>query len=311
MLPMAVILLLGTWELGRMSEVQQILNNAVREVAARQASAGQMTNSQVQSVVTNYVNNAGLPTTNVVVTVQDLTSPGTDVSVASQSDQLQVTVSILFTDALVGARRSWSRTARRNSPHKPCGPRHACNRILRTSLCRRLIETSRMCNRVTHNLPSSERRLRERPRGRLRKLSRSQRRAGRVVETALVLNICLMAILGMFDFGRLIMIRQLIDNAAREGCRLATVSTTTLTTQNIQTQVTNFLAGQQLGTVTIQVYEADPTSGANVGAWTSAGLGDPIAVQVSCTYTPMTPTFSLLPSSVPINTKCVMYCEAN
>src|SRR5262245_25544717 len=78
MLPLVVILLLGTWELGRISEVQQILNNGVRE-GARQAAAGVMTNSQVQSVVTNYVKNAGLPTTNLSVTVQDLTSTGTDV----------------------------------------------------------------------------------------------------------------------------------------------------------------------------------------------------------------------------------------
>ena len=42
------MLMLGTWEVGRMVEVSQILNNAVRE-GGRSASTGQYTNSQVQT----------------------------------------------------------------------------------------------------------------------------------------------------------------------------------------------------------------------------------------------------------------------
>jgi len=90
-------LLLGTWEVGRMINVKQLLGNAVRE-GARQASAGQISNAQAQQVVINYLQNAGVPTANVVVTVSDLTSPGTDATQAAQFDQLQVTVTMPFKD---------------------------------------------------------------------------------------------------------------------------------------------------------------------------------------------------------------------
>jgi Flp pilus assembly protein TadG len=94
--PLLIYLLLGLWEVGRMIEINQILSNAARE-GARQASTGLNTNAQVQTVVTNYLQAAGLPTANANVTVSDQTS-GADVSQAAQLDQIQVTVSIPFTD---------------------------------------------------------------------------------------------------------------------------------------------------------------------------------------------------------------------
>ena len=80
-----------------MIEVEQILNNSVRE-GARQAASGQLTSAQVQQVVTNYLQDAGLPITNVVVTVQDVTNPGTDPTAATEMDNLNVTVTIPFKD---------------------------------------------------------------------------------------------------------------------------------------------------------------------------------------------------------------------
>jgi Flp pilus assembly protein TadG len=96
-LPMVLTLILGIWEIGRMVEVEQMINNAARE-AARQATTGQLTNAQVQQVAIQYLNVAGIPTGNVVVTVVDLTSPGTDVSQAAYQDRIQVTVTMPFSD---------------------------------------------------------------------------------------------------------------------------------------------------------------------------------------------------------------------
>ncbi len=96
LLPVALIMLLGTWEVGRMIEVDQILNNAARE-GGRSASTGQYTNSQVQQTVLNYLQNAGLPSTLATVTVTDMTSPGTDCTAAAELDQLQVAISMPFT----------------------------------------------------------------------------------------------------------------------------------------------------------------------------------------------------------------------
>jgi Flp pilus assembly protein TadG len=100
-LPLLLGLLLGTWEVGRLLQVHQVLDNAARE-GARQASTGQMTNAQVQLAVCQYIKDAGLPdytaTPSNVVTVTDVTSPGTDVSVATEQDQLNVSVTIPFSD---------------------------------------------------------------------------------------------------------------------------------------------------------------------------------------------------------------------
>lgn len=96
-LPLLITVLVGLWEVGRLVIVKQIVSSAARE-GGRQASTGRLTNAQVQQVVTRYFQGAGLPTQNLTVTVSDLTQPGVDVSAAAQLDQLQVTVSIPFSD---------------------------------------------------------------------------------------------------------------------------------------------------------------------------------------------------------------------
>src|SRR5271165_7199780 len=73
-LPLVLTLLIGTWEVGRILETQQILNVGARE-AARQAGSGLLTDSQVQQVAINYIRNAlgdtsGTMTQNLTVTVR-------------------------------------------------------------------------------------------------------------------------------------------------------------------------------------------------------------------------------------------------
>jgi Flp pilus assembly protein TadG len=96
-LPLALLLMFGTWELGRIIEVRQMLDSAVRD-GARRAASGQFTNAQVQQAVANYARSAGLPITNLVVTVSDLTTPGVDVSAASPLDKIQVQATLPFKD---------------------------------------------------------------------------------------------------------------------------------------------------------------------------------------------------------------------
>jgi Flp pilus assembly protein TadG len=107
-LPLFLILLSGVWEVGRMTEVQQILSNAARE-GGRQASTSLTTNANVQQVVLLYLQNAfndndptgntgRQRTQNVVTTVSDLTHPSTDATNATQLDKFQITVTIPFRD---------------------------------------------------------------------------------------------------------------------------------------------------------------------------------------------------------------------
>src|SRR5271157_2974326 len=84
-------------------------------------------------------------------------------------------------------------------------------------------------------------------------------RGAAVVETALILNVLLLGLLGVFEYGRIVMLRQLMFNAAREGARLAIVGTAAdpeATTAQIQQTVTSYLAGQSLSNMSVQVYQA-------------------------------------------------------
>jgi Flp pilus assembly protein TadG len=107
-LPLVLSLLIGTWEVGRILEVQQFLKVGARE-AARQAGSGLLTNSQVQQIAVSYIRNAlgdtgGTMTQNLVVTVTvyAASDPGTpeaiDVSQAGPLDLLEVKASIPYSD---------------------------------------------------------------------------------------------------------------------------------------------------------------------------------------------------------------------
>jgi Flp pilus assembly protein TadG len=114
-LPMLMILVSGMFEMSRVAEMQQVMTNAARE-GARQASTGQINNTAIKAVVTEYLQNAlndgdstgntgKNRTANLVITVTNLTSndssgtpPRTDATGAQQLDQFQVTAKILFKD---------------------------------------------------------------------------------------------------------------------------------------------------------------------------------------------------------------------
>ncbi len=151
---------------------------------------------------------------------------------------------------------------------------------------------------------------------------RRPRRALTLVETALVLGVALLCLLTVYEYGRFLMIRHLAQNAVREGARLAVTGTTTQTTAGIQSLVIQDLAGQPLQNAAgqplsasdVQVYWANGATGAPNAAdstWNDATFGNPIAVRVSAYYTPILPTFGILPNPVPVTVTSVMLSEAN
>jgi Flp pilus assembly protein TadG len=165
-----------------------------------------------------------------------------------------------------------------------------------------------------------------------------QRRPGlTIVESTFVLSICLLFLFGIFEYGRYMMLLQVMTNAAREGARFAAVTTNDANanpTLDVQTYTLQSLAGQdgQLtgtngasfdSTTQIQVYRCDPTtfvpvdaSGNAVSDWTqapytNAGFGQTIAVTIRGNFTPALPNFLLMGTSIPIQTTAIMYSEAN
>jgi Flp pilus assembly protein TadG len=157
----------------------------------------------------------------------------------------------------------------------------------------------------------------------------ARRRALTLVETAVTMSLCLLVLFGILEYGRLIMTRQVLENAAREGARYAVVNTQSATTSNVQDHVDQMLAGQgsQLSdynkTTSIQVFKADPTTlnplDANnnvVASWTqapftNAQFGQGIAVRITGTYTPILPSFLYLGQTITLQATCVMCSEAN
>jgi Flp pilus assembly protein TadG len=142
--------------------------------------------------------------------------------------------------------------------------------------------------------------------------NRRQRKGATLVETALVLPIFFLFLMGIFEYGQYEMVRQVVENASRAGARYAVVNSATASTSQVQA-----IVSQQLNTMpmfnspTIQVFKADPTSGANIGAWTAAQFGDCIGVQVNGTYMPVTAQLLKLPTSIPFQSEAIMTCEAN
>ena len=75
---------------------------------------------------------------------------------------------------------------------------------------------------------------------RLRQTKSSNREGTALVETALVLPIFFMIVLGIIEFGRAMMVAQLLTNGAREGTRVAIMPGSTNT--EVETAVKSFVS---------------------------------------------------------------------
>jgi Flp pilus assembly protein TadG len=91
-----------------------------------------------------------------------------------------------------------------------------------------------------------------------------------VVEFALVAPVLFLMVFGMIEFGRMVMVQQVLTNASREGARIAVLDGTT--TSDVTTAVQTYLTGSSIQGATVTV-TPDPPS--------SAGYGAPVTVSVA------------------------------
>ena len=138
----------------------------------------------------------------------------------------------------------------------------------------------------------------------------ARRGGATLVESAIVMNIFLLFIFAIMEFGHYVSVKQLMDNAARDGARMAATGTTTVTTAQIQAQVPTELVNQGPSNLTIQVFQVNPQTGANIGVWTNAGLGDAVAVQITGNYQPIVKLAALLPTAIPVSSEAICYSES-
>src|SRR5436305_8806919 len=143
---------------------------------------------------------------------------------------------------------------------------------------------------------------------------RVKRSGAALVETDVLLIPVLMFIFAVFEYGWLLMNYNVLNNAAREGCRYALVNNTSPTiTSDVQTVVNNFMAGSKGNynnfSITVsgshQGVSTNTTSGINALA-----AGDLITVTVQGQYRFMNVIpFVQLPTSVNITSSVTMVCE--
>ena len=129
------------------------------------------------------------------------------------------------------------------------------------------------------------------------------------IETALVMIPMLMMIFGIFEYGRLLMDWNVLNNAAREGCRYALVNNTSTTiTTDVKNLVTTFMGKEisSFNTFTVTV------SGTRAGVATSVNnlaAGDLISVTVSGNYKFMNVIPLVTMPTLTITSTVTMVCE--
>src|SRR5262245_29153853 len=144
-----------------------------------------------------------------------------------------------------------------------------------------------------------------------------KRRGATIVESAFVLPIVLLLLVGLFEYCRFVFFIQLAENAAREGARYAVARTADGTTSSAVTAfVTDKLAGRQTELAagwTITLAYVDPTTGTAIPStnWNDAPFSASIVVRISGTYTPMLSSYSRIPATIPFTVSSMMGSEAN
>jgi Flp pilus assembly protein TadG len=121
-------------------------------------------------------------------------------------------------------------------------------------------------------------------------LFRKQRRGAAAVEFAVVAPVFFLLVFGMIEYGRMVMVQQIITNAAREGTRTAVLDGST--TSSTKTAAINAMAAGNITVTTSNVtVSPDPPS--------SAAYGDPVTVTVSVPFSQV----SWLPSPMYLGSK--------
>jgi Flp pilus assembly protein TadG len=105
------------------------------------------------------------------------------------------------------------------------------------------------------------------------RLFRKKRLAAAAVEFAVVAPVFLLLVFGMIEYGRMVMVYQVLTNASREGARASVLDGAT--TSSVNTTVTNYLTDAFISGATVTV-SPNPPSGAQ--------YGDPVTVTVSIPF---------------------------
>ena len=118
----------------------------------------------------------------------------------------------------------------------------------------------------------------------MKRREQSNRRGAAVVEAAVVLPVFLLILFGMIEFGRALMVNQVLTTAARDACRLAIIggSSNSEVKQAVKDTV-NLTLGLAAADVAVTV-SVTAKNGGSVADVASAQQGDLCAIQVQVPY---------------------------
>jgi len=136
------------------------------------------------------------------------------------------------------------------------------------------------------------------------------RRGATTVEGAVVLSVALLFLFSIFEYGRYVLIENLLINAVRDGCRYALVHCQdTTVVADTQAVVTAKMCGlqNQLNPLTITVFPTNSPS----SALNTTNPDDPITVQATGTFRALFPQMPYLPSTFTMKSASVMTSEGN
>jgi Flp pilus assembly protein TadG len=143
--------------------------------------------------------------------------------------------------------------------------------------------------------------------------ARRPRSGTSILEMTAVCVIFLMFLFGVLEYCRVMFVKELVDNAAREGARYAVAHTTSATVEaDTKAEVKKRFVGMEssLAKLKIEVYQAD-AKGAKIGNASDARFGQYIAVEVTGEYSPILPAFLLMNNKIDLGGKSLMCSEAN
>jgi Flp pilus assembly protein TadG len=145
----------------------------------------------------------------------------------------------------------------------------------------------------------------------IRALAGERRKAAAAVEATQVLLALTIFVFGIFEYGWFLMNYNVLNNAAREGCRYALVNNTSTTISNdVTTTVTNFMAGKDANFTGFSVSVSGTHGGSAVSNVNNLVAGDFITVTVTGSYhfLNIIPLVHM-PTSLTITSSVTMICE--
>ena len=127
------------------------------------------------------------------------------------------------------------------------------------------------------------------------------RRGAAVVEFALVAPLFIMLVFGILEYGRMVMVQQVLTNAAREGARAAVLDGAT--GDSVTGKVNTYLQGASVPNATVTITPTNPSA---------AAMGDPVTVTAQVTFGQVSwlPSPMYISSSQALRSSCVMRREA-